>query len=483
MRSRTLIITLTLAMTAVALLPAAASAGSGQVAIFQDDALLVANGNGTRESTLDEIRALGADTIKAQLDWATVAPGGKRKPSGFDATDPSDYPGWARYDEFLAAAEARGFDVIFALSPPAPSWATRGRRGAFEQTDRPSAREFGRFAEAAAKRYPSVRVWSLWNEPNLYKYLLPQAKNGVPVAPHLYREMVRQGVAGLRRGGAKGDKILFGELLPIGVSSTGPKRNLKPLRFLREMFCVDSSYRPFSGRAARLRGCNRYKKLTGLSGFAYHPYTRGCGPLCKQEQSGDDATIRVLSRVTRALDRLRAKRRIGGPRLPIWITEFDFQSDPPDRYATPIKRIPTYMGISELWQAMPNSRVAAYSQYTMNDTPGDESFWQGGLRFADGRQKKSVYAAYRLPILVRRLGSGAVEVRGAARPGGAGAVVQVQQRAGRGGFEDLGGPIRVRNKRGYFTARFRISNASKRSYRFSSGGHTSPTVKSLSLFR
>ncbi|HZC14858.1 MAG TPA: hypothetical protein VE270_12640, partial [Thermoleophilaceae bacterium] len=44
--------------------------------------------------------------------------------------------------------------------PPAPSWATRGKRGKYERADRPSAREFGRFAEAAAKRYPSVDVWA-----------------------------------------------------------------------------------------------------------------------------------------------------------------------------------------------------------------------------------------------------------------------------------------------------------------------------------
>jgi hypothetical protein len=140
------------------------------------------------------------------------------------------------------------------------------------------------------------------------------------------------------------------------------------------------------------------------------------------------------------------------------------------------------MGISELWLAQPNRRVAAYSQYTMYDSPGDTGLWQGGLRFADGRAKKGVYEAYRLPILVRRLGAGAVEVRGASRPGGAGSVVQVQVRSGRS-YEDLGEPIAVRNARGYFTARFRLSGASGKRYRFTAGGHTSPSVKPITLFR
>ena len=58
----------------------------------------------------------------------------------------------------------------------------------------------------------------------------------------------------------------------------------------------------------------------------------------------------------------------------------------------------------------------------MNDQAGDPSLWQSGLRFANGSPKTNVYNNFRLPILVRQLGPGAVEVRGDARPGGAGAI-------------------------------------------------------------
>jgi hypothetical protein len=134
---------------------------------------------------------------------------------------------------------------------------------------------------------------------------------------------------------------------------------------------------------------------------------------------------------------------------------------------------------------MRNRRVASFSQYTMTDTPlrgeGDVfGTWQGGLRFANGRPKRGVYNAFRLPIFVRQLGPSAVEVRGAARPGGAGSVVQVQQRMG-GAFEDLGGPITVTNERGYFVARFRIARASRRTFRFRYEGMSSP--KSKAVFR
>jgi hypothetical protein len=457
------LITLTTALLlALALLPAAAGASARQYALFQDDKLLVESGDAQRAATLDEVRGLGVDMIKAQLNWAEVAPGGKQKPSGFDGADPSQYPGWARYDSLVADARSRGFQVMFALAPPAPGWATP-TRGDRTGVTRPSAREFGHFAEAAARRFPGVSVWTIWNEPNHPGHLYPQSVNGLPVAPDLYREMVRAAVRGLERGGAGRKPTLFGELLPIGKSSTGPNRNLKPLTFLRSFF---------TGKA-----------LTGLDGFAYHPYTRPQGPLV-HEPSPDDATIRSLGRVLDVLDSARARGRIKGPKLPIWNTEFGFQTNPPDPgFGAKIARVPTFWSLSELWFSYSNRRVKSISQYTMTDTPGDPSLWQSGLRFADGTPKANIYANFRLPILVRQLGPGAVEVRGAARPGGAGSSVQIFQRGRRGPFKPLGGPISVRNLRGYFMSRYRISKAAGRTFYFTAGGHSSLHVKPVRIFR
>jgi hypothetical protein len=87
--------TITLALALLALAPGAALASSGQIALFQDDALLVNNGEASREATLAELEALGVDAIKVQLNWADVAPPGRRKPAGFDGSDPGGYPGCA----------------------------------------------------------------------------------------------------------------------------------------------------------------------------------------------------------------------------------------------------------------------------------------------------------------------------------------------------------------------------------------------------
>ena len=474
--------TLLLLVLAALLAPAGASASSGQVALFQDDALLVTSGDGVRETTLDELGALGVDMIKVQLHWASVAPHGERKPDGFDGSDPSGYGGWQSYDEFVADARAHGFEVMMALSPPAPDWATPARRGEFQGSNRPDASEFGKFAEAAARRFPGIEVWSLMNEPNHPGFLHPQStRSGRPVSPHVYRGLVRAGVSGLRRGGAGDAEVLFGELLPIAGPRRGPARNLQPLDFLREFFCLDPRMRPFRGRAARLRGCDGYERLRGLDGFAYHPYTRKNGPR-EPEPPGANATIRSLGRVFRVLDGARRRGRIAGGRLPMWITEYGFQSDPPDPNWAKLERIPEFWALSELWLAKRNRRVRSMSWYTMKDTPGVNGLWQGGLRFADGRPKEAVYAGYRLPILVRQLGPHAIEVLGAARPSGAGARVQVQERR-KGRYVDIGVPHTVTNERGYFSVRFKPRNAVKRRFRYVVGEHASLTVRPITLYR
>jgi hypothetical protein len=470
-----------LALLALAALPAVATAGWTQHAIFQDDHNLLERGDAARQRTLDELRTLGVDVVKAQLTWSEVAPRGRTRPTGFVAVDPAHYPGWGRYDALVRDAQARGMSVMLALSPPYPGWAT-ARRGDRVGVDRPSPRAFGGFAEAAGRRYPGVDMWTIGNEPNHPGFLYPQAtRRRVPFAPHRYRALVRQAVAGLRRSGHAGNTILFGELLPIGKSRYFRKNTIKPLRFIREFFCLDSSWRPFRGRASRVRGCRRYRPITGVTGFAYHPYTRPNGPRGR-EPSRDDATIRSYGRITRALDIARRKGRIDGPRLPIWNTEFGFQSNPPDRFQTRLSRIPGFMAESELWISLRNRRVASFSQYTLTDTPvrrrGDIfGTWQGGLRFDDGRAKKGVYDGYRLPIFVRLLGPQAVEVWGAARPRGAGAVVQVQERPRGGDFSNLGGALTVDNARGYFRARFQISRAAQRRYRFVFDGQASRAAK------
>jgi hypothetical protein len=336
----------------------------------------------------------------------------------------------------------------------APDWASKrgGRRG----TNRPSSKEYGLFAEAVGKQFPNVDLWSLWNEPNLYSWLSPQRKKGTPISPSLYRNLYLAGHAGLERSGHDGDTILLGELMPRGGTSS---KKVPPLDFLREMACLDKNYRQYRGTAARKRGCKRVGRIP-TSGLAYHPYTLANGPSVKERVAGD-AAIGQLSRVTRTLDALARRGKLPR-RTPLWITEFGYQTRPPDPFATPLRRAPNLMDESE-WIAYRNSRVKSYSQYTLFDAPT----WQGGLRFANRRQKPGVYDAFALPLHLERKSGGRVEVFGAVRSASSGDVEVEFKSTRRASYRSLGSvPV---NSVGYFRRTFRVKAFSGASFRVTLG--------------
>lgn len=524
--TRRLPVALTLFVAVLAALPTLASARSTQLSVIQDDAKVIASGGDVRNATLDEMRALGADVVKITISWRSMADSKPGNPE-----DPNAYPAakWAPYDAAVQGAIARGLGVFLNIAGPAPDWASKGGGG----VTRPNAAEFGRFAKAVGTRYsgnfappsgapapapgpapqpcivpplcgtdagnavaslftgsqtpgpaansaannlPAVKLWSVWNEPNLPVFLLPQrssSKSRFPVSPTLYRRLYLAAHAGLSATGHAQDTILLGELLPVGKSSKTPRSSIRPLEFLRELACVDRRYRAYKGNAAKVRGCKGFKAIP-LSGIAHHPYALAGGPT-KRPPSGDDVTIGTLSRITKVVDRLRAKKRLAGPRRPpLWLTEFGVQTDPPDYlFGAPIKRVPTYLGMSERL-AMRNSRVYSYSQYPLVDDRTTSGF-QSGLRFNNGKPKPGIYNEYKLPIFVDRTSRSALTFWGGVRAADRGGTVVLFSRVGKKGkFKQVGtaklGP------RGYFQKRLRLSNASKRQFKFGFGKQRSITV-------
>ena len=445
-------LTITIAMLIAAAVAApTADASTRQLTIMQDDSHV----RFRTAQTLDEFARLGVDIVKVNLYWDEVAPRGRRKPSGFDGADPGGYS-WGNYDSTIQAIVDRGMRPFLSLGGRGPDWATgsRGRRG----THKPKAKEFGRFAEAAGRRFPGVDIWSIWNEPNLYSWLFPQRRRGVPVSPSIYRKLYLAGHRGLRASGNERDTILLGELMPRG--GTDP-RKVPPLQFLREMACLNSNYRPYRGRAAKLRGCGGRVGRIPTSGFAYHPYTLAGGP--RVDERRDDAAIGQLDRVRSTLNALARRGKLPG-RLKIWITEFGFQTKPPDPFGTSIRRAPRLMDLSE-GIAYRDPRVATYAQYTLRDNDA----WQSGLRFASGRVKRHVYEAFRMPLLVRSLGGNRVEVFGALRTA-SGGTAQVESKPPGGRYRSRGSASV--NRAGYFRRVFRVRRAFRHKFRVTLDGRS-----------
>lgn len=478
-------------LLAFALVAAPAHASTQQESTFQDDDLLVYGTPDTQTQTLDTLKSLGVDRIRVSLFWNTVAPDpkSKTKPS-FDASDPGAYPAgnWARYDRVIAAAQARGIAVNLDPTGPAPFWATGSPdRSDIEGWYQPSPAEFGAFVAAAAKRYsgsyvpptpsspppdngggggipippppggaartgaqaqaaqtpgalPRVDYWAIWNEPNQAGWLTPQwaQVNGKwnLAAPSLYRGLVDAAYGALQSNGHGGDTILIGETAPKGlVTLRGETRSIDALRFLRGVYCVDSKYRPLRGATATNQGCpadpsgfaDAHPGLFAATGYAHHPYELLASPLQKPRHR-DWVTIANLPRLTSTLDgvlRAYGKSRTGG--MPLYLTEYGYQTNPPDKFGVSWNQQAAYLNESE-FITYTNPNVRTLAQFLLRDGGGDIGLtFQSGLETVDGKVKPSLNA-YQLPIYlpVRSFhGNARVRVWGLARTKPAGSAVKV----------------------------------------------------------
>lgn len=424
---------LTALLAAAALAAPAARANSSQESIFQDDAVLL---DGNPAPSLDMVKGLGANTIHTLAFWNKIAPNPKssHRPSG-DLSDPASYKdsAWAPYDALVREANARGLSVLLSPTGFTPRWAECPGRNC-----RPNAKLYGQFVAALGRRYsgtfqdssgnvlPRVKRWSLWNEPDQVGWINPQSQ-----AAPLYRNLVYAGLAALKKTGHGHDQVLLGETAPVGRG-----HSTDPTTFLLNLFCIDAHGHRLRGRAARQQGCTRgFKRFSGITGFAHHPYNVGAtGPALRAPHGKGDITLATLSRLTRVL-RLGAHAHVIRTGLPVYFTEYGIQTRPPNRkYGVPVSRQAMWLNEAD-WLAYKNRSVRSVAQYELFDGANTGVFTTG-LLFHSAQPKPS-FDAYRLPVWVTRQGSGSslwLWVRPAA---GTPQQVEIQHDTG-GGFQTAG---------------------------------------------
>jgi hypothetical protein len=407
-------------------LPAApALASADQQSVIEDEHQMLELGPAAQTAALDDAKALGADVIRANVIWGRYAPSpnSRRKPKGFDGKDPNAYgTAFGPLDGLVASAQARGLQVLLTATGPTPAWASRcGGSVKNRRTCKPDPKLFGAFVRALGKRYPTVKLWSIWNEPNLRAWLTPQYVGTTLQSPALYRALAASAIAGLRGTGHRADQILLGETAPIG-QRPGPRANANPEPFLRGLFCLKADGKRLTGAAGAAQRCSHYKKLS-VTGYAHHPYTRGGSQPPLVRTGAGEITIAVASRLTRLLDQAGRAKRVPA-KLPVFYTENGWQTNPPDRI---FGVLPDFQAayINEAdWIAYKNPRIKAVAQYKLIDDADPASF-QSGVRLSDGSKKPS-YAAYQLPIWVAKKGAANVTVYGQVRPADDGAALQVE---------------------------------------------------------
>jgi hypothetical protein len=435
--------------------------------MLEDDAQMMADPAGT----LAQLRLLGVQRLRLSVHWNYIAPHplARRVPPHFNPADPASYPAanWEIWDLIVRDAAQEGIELDFDVMGGAPRWAqgSGAPPGNTNANWEPSPSMYRQFVHALAVRYsghydpklkrtvkdandlPRVSFWSVWNEPDYGPSLAPQ---GLPSnltienSPRMYRNLVDAAWTALRQTGHGRDTFIWGELAPRGYSFWGVYSGMKPLTFLRALYCVDASYHPLRGAAAAVRGCpvtdgasRRFRALNpGLfeaSGISDHPYMRWYPPNNEEQPDPQYASLGELGNLERTIDRLQ--RAYGSRRqLPIWDTEFGYQTTPPkhDNQYEPAKphhqpwpsqaTAAYYLNWAEYisWR---NPRVASFFQYELRDplpsVQGDDwgGFASGLLNYNNTR--KATYDAWRLPLFMPRTAGRRgqrLEVWGCVRP-------------------------------------------------------------------
>jgi hypothetical protein len=421
--------------------PTIARASTTQQSMMEDDGALRTNLDGT----IATMHQLGVSIVKVGVYWSMVAPAPNsfKVPRNFNAADPAAYPqqNWAFYDDVVERAKQFGMKVAFMLTGPAPLWATGS---AMPKTSncpcgqwKPSPAAFMSFVRAVGERYdgsytpkgsktplPRVSFWTIWNEPNYGPRLAPQAidHDTIEVGAVAYRSLLNAAWRGLKMTGhtLPRDTILIGETAPRGLDHPiGNFSGVKPLRFLRALYCVGTNYRPLTGAAAAARSCPKTAAasrafraqnpaLFNASGFADHPYavgdppdlpTYGCGAKAcanvkTHESDPDYADFPEIPRLERTLDRLNAAYG-SSTKFQIWNTEYGWWTRPPDVSKAAIS--PTlaayYMNWAE-YISYTQKRISSYDQYLLID-PG--VVYATGLELASGR-RLATFDAFELPL-------------------------------------------------------------------------------------
>jgi cellulase (glycosyl hydrolase family 5) len=357
---------------------------------------------------LARVRKAGASIVRIPVLWGRIdgsAPGG----SGDN---------WFALDQVVEAARARHMKILFTIYN-GPSWAG-GRNG-----NRPDL--LAAFAVRASTRYPDVRLWQVWNEPNNQHFL--QRPNRV----EKYRAMVNQVAAVLRPRNPQ-NLIVAGGSSPFGHPEIGNGGATPPMTFMRQLLT----------------------QPTHFDIWAHHPYTRG-GPT-KQAVRRNDASIGDLSQMRRILVRaVRGGKVIHRVGVRFWVTEFLWDSKGPDPCGVPLALHArwTAEAVYRMWRA--GVTAVMWSQLRdypfVRSSPGSPGIpYQGGLYRWGGQGKfgraKPALKAFRFPFVALRRPGGAY-VWGRTKGGAPGRVL-VQRRTS-GGWRTI---ARIRtNRHGLFQRR------------------------------
>ena len=378
--SRRIALAAALACVAAGLGAGSASAAPGMMVGIYDEAQVY--GNPARSFPI--LRTLRTQALRVSLHWGGPLGVARRKP--VDPTDPEDRAyNWSMFDRTVREAAEHKIKIIFSIYGT-PGWAN-GHRGRNRVPRKPA--QLRSFAIAAATRYsgtfldedgrvlPAVRHWTAWNEPNNPIFLRPQYRRvrgrWVIQSAIDYAKICNAVTAGVRSTLLRGQKVACGVTGPRGNNAPRSIRpSVSPITFLRAM------------RRAGARG---------FSAYAHHPYygNRFETPTTKPRDPSS-VTLANIGRLISEVTRLYGRKRI-------WITEYGYQTNPPDRLfgVSPVRQA-RYMRQAYAI-ARRNRRIDMMLWFLLRDElrGSGRDGWQSGLLTVSGRRKPAFFTFRSLP--------------------------------------------------------------------------------------
>lgn len=283
---------------------------------------------------------------------------------------------------------------------------------------------------------PKVDVFTIWNEPNHTAFLRPQwVKSGrrfVPNSPHVYRRMLELSYPAIKA--VRPDAtVLIGGTSFTGSYSRRGVGGVPPLKFLRELACVDDRFRPF-----RRSGCRHFKQIPA-DGWSHHPYTMEVEPDTPAKVGRpDDVPIAELPKLARTLDRLVRRGRLAPGARNLWVTEYGYETNPPVKgwIWTPGDQARFLTWAEYLASRVPT--VRSFAQFLLRDLPpgnirvGESrkrafGQWQSGLLTETGETKLGAYH-FRAGIFLQRIHGGRLRIYGRLRIGAGPRTVILERR-------------------------------------------------------
>jgi hypothetical protein len=409
--------------------PTAAPAARGLVTGFQDDEPQSTD-PGERALWLNRVVDSGAGALRFTISWSSFV-GPQRPP------DPTN-PGSASYnfssiDAGVRDARARGLTVLLNVVVPAPAWAEAPGRPATvrEGSWKPNPSDLADFIQALAARYsgsfdpdgasgpapplPAAQAVEVWNETNYEYWLAPQFQGKTPVGPDHFRAMLNAVYPAVKAVNPQ-MLVVTGGTAPYGDPPGGPYQaigpRVRPVEFWQDLLCV----RPTKGKKKKGKKGKKAKAAPGrfvatqgcpgrtlFDVFAHHPISNtGNGPL-ESAPHRNDASTPDLGRVVRVL---RGAERVGtvSGRHPVWVTEFWWDSNPPNPSGAPLGVQARWIeqSLYLFWKAGASLAINFQINDNLTVNPDSRSGYQAGIFFSDGRPKPAL-TAFRFPFVTERI--------------------------------------------------------------------------------